>query len=241
MSRLILVLGPHRCGTSLIAQSLECLGAQLGPRSRWSGPDNPNFAEDQDVLATNESLLAFSGTRWSDMPLGPLNPMAVLDAERVGTQVLRKRLAEFPVFALKEPRLCRLLPVWRPVFAALDVSVSVVFAVRHPTAAALSLVRRNRMTVSQGLELWADHIRLARADACPDWPSVTVDYDRLVDDPHLQVMRLGRKLGMEVDRDALGRFWSSSRLRHHHPARLAVDLPEDVANLWNDIWRESRS
>ena len=57
-SRIILILGPHRSGTSLVAKSMTCLGAALGERAEWYGPDNPSgFWEHQDVLAINEAIL----------------------------------------------------------------------------------------------------------------------------------------------------------------------------------------
>jgi hypothetical protein len=51
----------HRSGTSLVTKSLEALGVELGPRSSWGGADNPNFAEDLDVLALDEAALAAFG------------------------------------------------------------------------------------------------------------------------------------------------------------------------------------
>lgn len=133
MSRLVLVLGAHRSGTSLVARSLECLGVGLGPKAIWNGPDNPRgFFENRDVLAINVRLLSLMDSAWDDTrPIKRLGMAAVLDPDivelgRIAEMVLRAELARYPVFGIKEPRLCRLLPFWKPVFEKPGCQVSVV-------------------------------------------------------------------------------------------------------------------
>ena len=170
--RLVLVLGCHRSGTSVVAQSLTCLGAELGPKSQWSGADNPSgFAEDLDVLAIDEILLTMLGIPWFNAE--PIDwPPQSRDMTRLGafvTKLVRERLRQFPLWAVKEPRLCRLLPFWRPVFAAVGCSVSVVHVVRHPLAVAQSMLHRNGIPIESGLAVWLAYTRAARADADPAW------------------------------------------------------------------------
>ena len=58
-SKLVVVLGMHRSGTSAITRGLEVLGVNLGDNLYPAAIDNPKgFWEDNDFLGINEELLA---------------------------------------------------------------------------------------------------------------------------------------------------------------------------------------
>lgn len=235
---LILVLGCHRSGTSLVARSLMCLGAELGPRAEWSGPDNPTgFWEDRDALEINEALLAAARSSWSDVaPIFPDRNMVIAGGPAI-LGLLRVRLAVHPVFALKDPRLCRLLPVWRPAIAAVGCRVSVVHVVRHPLDVAASLQKRNGLSIEQGLALWQEHTGRARCAVDPAWPSVTVHYDRLMQVPQRSLVRIADRLGLRYSGGAADSFVAGVvdfRLRHElgMHAGDGEKLPDAVCDLW---------
>ena len=69
-SRVIVVLGMHRSGTSAIARSLELLGVGLGDNLHPAGFDNPKgFWEDRACLEINEELLRYFGSAYDRMDL----------------------------------------------------------------------------------------------------------------------------------------------------------------------------
>lgn len=238
MTRIILVLGCHRSGTSLVAKSLTCLGAELGPRANWSGPDNPRgFHEHQDILAINQLLVAELGTTWDDP-----GPWATPDIHSPHTQhiavaagrVICTETERYPIFAIKEPRLCRLLPFWRSIFRALGITMSVVHVVRHPLAVAASLKRRNGLPVKTGLRLWLEYTRRARLDVDPAWPAVTVEYDAIMALPVQQLSLIGKALNLTPDFDAstdFARSFVDERLWHEVADDDAL-LPIEVAAEW---------
>ncbi len=226
MSRLILVLGCHRSGTSVVARSLECLGAALGPRASWSGPDNPDFAEDMDVLAVNEMTLQLAELRWDSPRLDiPRFNMAV---EYEALVLLQRRLTRHPVFALKEPRMCRLLPFWKPLFSETNCAVSVVEVVRHPLAVAHSLKARNGIPIERGLALWLDHVRCYLRDRDAAWPWFTMEYDQFLADPICELLLLASAFDLTV-LDHL-RPLVRPELRHH--AFTDAPLPPAVDAAW---------
>lgn len=226
MSRLILVLGCHRSGTSVVARSLECLGAELGPRASWGGPDNPDFAEDQDVLAINEITLNLAAMRWDRTSICVPRYNFALEYEAV--TVLLRRLSRYPIWALKEPRMCRLLPFWRPAFEEAKAEVSVVEVVRHPLAVAHSLKARNDIPIAAGLALWLDHVCCYLCDRDPAWPWVTVEYDRFLADPGTALARIAFELSLALQS-------SPPVLRpelRHHVFTAADILPAPIAAAW---------
>ena len=236
MSRLILILGMHRSGTSAVAKSMECLGASLGPHAEWYGPDNPKgFWEDQDVWAFNEQVLTLLGRSWHDpQPITYLADwLAQSNAVEISTRILKDRLSGTPIFALKEPRLCRLLPMWRLAALKAGADVSVVHVVRHPLAVAASLTKRDGMSTKRGVALWLEYTRRARLDADPLWPTVTVDCSQFMTGPLSQLRRIAGALDLELELHATIRFLSrhiDAELWHHRDA--GGILPDDVAAEW---------
>jgi hypothetical protein len=205
---------------------MECLGAELGTRATWSGSDNPDFAEDQDALNINEALLETCHLRW-DTPSMPTIGSGWLATPAF--DLLSGRLAVHPIFALKEPRMCRLLPFWRPVFEAVGCAVSVVEVVRHPMAVALSLAARNRIPIDRGLDLWFDHVQRYQADRDRAWPWVTVEYDAFCRWPEHELDRIATALALEpADRNRPPNI--RPELRHHVAG--AAPLTPDIAAVW---------
>jgi O-antigen biosynthesis protein len=240
-SRLIVILGMHRSGTSLIARSTMCLGAALGERAVWEAPDNQSgFWENQDVLAIDERVMAILGHSWDD-PRPFSSDLTVLSAldlaarrlNQIGEQILRRELERTPLFAVKEPRMCRLLPFWKPIFRRLECEVSVVHAIRHPLAVAKSLQHRNHIPIATGLAIWLEHARAALLECDPSWPAVTVEYDRMMGNPLRELNRMSRWLDLIIDKDATVVFCRdivSDALRHETDAG---PLPPEIQEQWD--------
>lgn len=207
----------------------------------WKGPDNPSgFFEDRDALGLNESLMMHIGTQWDDPEPWRLNSLVWRSsASTVVESYLRHRLNEFPLFALKEPRLCRLLPIWRTAIDRIGCRVSVVHVVRHPLAVADSLVKRDGMDRDRALALWLEYTTQAHNDVDPTWPSVTVCYETMMALPSFSVERIGMKLGLAVDghmtRD-FARSFVDYDLWHHaytadEPLRTEVKVIYEVLKM----------
>src|SRR5262245_57938969 len=114
-----LVLGIHRSGMSLTARLLRDVGWFLGDDSDLlASADNPDgFFERADVRQLHDSLLGELGFSWDRPP--PIEAVGAL--QDVGSSRLRKTCAHIVdqaagrPFAIKDPRLCLLLPWWQPL------------------------------------------------------------------------------------------------------------------------------
>jgi hypothetical protein len=236
--RVVLVLGCHRSGTSLVANALPCLGASLGPRAAWGGRDNPNFGEDLDVLGLDERLMMAFGARWDDptpLPAGFEQSMIIewgFGSEAIC--LLADRLTAHPLLAIKEPRMCRLLPFWRKMFAQVGCRVSVVFVVRHPLAVAASLTKRNGIPKEQGLALWLEYVTRARAEVDPAWPSTTVQYDQMAVLPRVTIQEIGYALELVPDEAVVEKFADEfvDRSLWHQDEGDDGALPAEVLAAW---------
>jgi len=198
--RAVLVLGMHRSGTSAVTQALHLLGLDVPGNLIPANPqENPTgFWESADIVAVHQAFLAAAGSDWDDPTPLPAalfqGTEARLCRERLHRLLVRD-LADSPLFAIKDPRMCRLMPLWRDLLREMAIEPAVVIPIRHPLDIAASLARRNRFARSASIRLWLSHLVLAERDS-RGLSRLFVDYSDFVDDPRRGGRRLHRFLGL---------------------------------------------
>lgn len=132
---LVVVLGMHRSGTSLITRALETMGAEFGDNLMppVPGVNDKGFFEDLDIYAINVEILAAAGADWHSLPPIELQRLdnAKLDELRARAIAALRSKCAGKTFAIKDPRIARLLPFWQPVFDRLGVRVLYVVTLRN--------------------------------------------------------------------------------------------------------------
>ena len=219
--KLIVVLGPHRSGTSLCAAALESLGADLRLPAHYTNDENPRgFFEHPDIVDFNESLLNHLGGSW-DNPLF-YGPTAILDANLCEWRARAGRLFEaiygdVEVAAIKDPRFCQLFDFWKPVFLEAgysDRDIFIIHIFRDPTEVALSQQHRAQDNpvyyeiggrLVEGAALWLSLTAQALAQTAT-LNSCFVDYPDLVTSPELVVKKIADFLGAIPDQVQLKHF-----------------------------------
>src|SRR5690606_31349437 len=112
------------------------------------------------------------------------------------TQLITRKLSENNgTWGFKDPRTCRLLDFWREVFLALACEVNFIIAVRNPVSVVASLAKRNNLPAEKAYFLWLQHV-LPTFGFMTYAPKVVVDYDELLANPWLQIVRISDKLGL---------------------------------------------
>lgn len=250
-SRIVIVLGMHRGGTSAVTEALTSLGVALGDRLHAAREDNRRgFFEDRDCWAINEQLLQYLGSSWDR--LAPewrfTEPDATVGALKVqAAQLIRaKRLQHGPLWGFKDPRTSRLLGFWRQVIQSCGLVPSYVIAIRNPLSVALSLEKRDQIPAEKSYLLWLQHILPAVLDTVGS-PRVVVDYDLLVDNPVEQLSRIEKALDIHVTgaaTEACVHEILDHHLRHSEfaPPSLRLDsrVPEDLAAAYDTLARIAR-
>jgi hypothetical protein len=237
---IIVVLGMHRCGTSVITKALEVLGVNLGENLLPPQDDNEEgFFEDVDANELNISLLGALGHDWHT-----LAPFLLDDAidpslnhflQRAET-LLRSRLINTNLFGMKDPRVPRLLLFWQKVFNKLELQVSYVIACRNPLSAARSLEKRDGFDLEKGYLLWLEHLLLSIVGTVGT-TRVVVDYDRLMDEPVRELRRMASVLGLNFNpNDPPVKVFEQNFLRPslRHNRYLPIDLERD-ASVSSDV------
>ena len=113
MSKVLVIAGMHRSGTSLLANLMGKVGVFLGDRLRPAHARfNPEgYWEDEDFVSFHDDVLADNGTSWYLENLQhelKINPAA---AQR-GRELVDAR-AEHAVWGWKDPRTTLFLDFWR--------------------------------------------------------------------------------------------------------------------------------
>lgn len=237
---LVLVLGMHRSGTSVMARGLAALGIRLGDRLIPAHPCNPKgFFEDMDINVRNDLLLRALGAGW-EHPVslrefqGTLRRFATSDYGQAALALLLNKMQAADgaaaeggrprpaPLAFKEPRMSRLMTFWRPLFLAAGCAPHVCLALRHPAHVAASLTARNGFPAAQGWRLWL-HYTLDALEGSLGLPALVVEYDALLAAPEAQMRRIAHWLGLTADEDGLRVFCDSflDRSLCHHGASAA--------------------
>ena len=158
---LVLILGMHRSGTSLVAKAAQVAGVALGGHLMAPARDNPKgFFEDTDVFDFNQRLLDEIDMRW-DIPSLLLEnhwgspdygPWVAEAASLLENRTQRRRL-----FGMKDPRLCLTAPIWLKAAEKAGLTPSFIVVVRNPLDVARSLKVRNEFSLRKGLALWLSY------------------------------------------------------------------------------------
>jgi hypothetical protein len=182
-STALVVLGMHRSGTSALTGMLHHLGIPLGEQLMRATPDNPRgYWEHSDIVRAHERLLATLGWAWDDirsLPVGFERGEVARAAERELSTLLYRDFAGAQFWGLKDPRLCRLMPLWASLFAAERVEPHHLLALRHPLDVAASLEARDGIGVARAQMLWLGHL-LDAERATRGTKRVIVHYEDLV-------------------------------------------------------------
>lgn len=221
----LVVLGMHRSGTSALAGVLGLRGARLPQTPIPANSRNPRgFFESEVIYALHDELLQEAGTSWDD--LSPLPPGWIDSTagsawtDRL-TAATRDEFGEAAAFVLKDPRMCRLVPLWNRVLSNVGAAPRFVLPIRNPLECAASLTGSYGIATTVGLLLWLDYFLQSELDT-RGVPRVFVTYEALLADPEATIAKIERGLSVRLPR--------TSRAAHAEVAEfLQRDLRRQVA------------
>ena len=199
--RVIVILGMHRSGSSVITRGIQALGVDLGDNLMppAEGNNSKGFFEDLDIYRFNEQLLKVLGSNWYS--LRPVDEQRLTGAEFSeyrckANQLITEKLGTNQLFAFKDPRTAVLIPFWRCVFDNLELEDKYVITVRNPMEIAASLKARDGFDMRRGLYLWAKHA-VEAVRHTEGKPRVFVAYDAVLREPLEQLTRLASALDLD--------------------------------------------
>lgn len=219
--RLILVLGMKRSGTSALTKGLEVMGVSLGNRLMPPNEFNKKgYWEDWDFHELNFDMLkACTQNRARRiLPLTEKETNFLLNsnyAERASQLLLEKMPQDQPL-GVKVPTASLLIPFWKKICEKLNVSLSVVIALRNPVSVATSVEQSFEDLPEKSLWIWIASL-LSSLTHSEGYERLLVDYDELIKNPSHQMERVSAALNLKIDEERLqsySRHFIDPSLRH---------------------------
>jgi hypothetical protein len=242
----ILVLGVGRSGTSVLAHVFNVLGATLPEQLVGPGQGNPlGHWEPIRLLAINEEILQAIGCSRAEPRPIPARWFRSKEAyafhERLKATITSD-YGDAPLILIKEPRICRLAPLYLEVLDSLEIEPLVVIPIRHPVEVILSITERENHDPVTIEFLWLRYL-LEAEQASRGCVRVWTSFENVLVNWEQTVQSIA---------DGLGIVWPNSpesvaaevgrivQPRHRH-YRIANDpAPLSVGPLAADVWQAAQ-
>ena len=163
---------------------VNLLGFDLGSTLMPPAPDNPRgFWENQSIVSSHERILTALGMRWDyirPFPEDWLTMPAVQKEKGFLTKIISTQINSEHI-AIKDPRLCVLLPLWQMICRENNWEANFLFVLRAPADVSHSLLERDRMPLNLGETLWIEYLERAYRQTSA-FPRAFISYNNTVDD-----------------------------------------------------------
>ncbi|MGA9853597.1 MAG: glycosyltransferase [Gammaproteobacteria bacterium] len=265
-SRMLIILGMHRSGTSAVARVCNLLGADLGQRLMPPQADNlTGFWEHAELHGVHDELFAALGYAWDDgrrLPDRWWQSETVRPFRQQLVEILQRDFKDSLLPCVKDPRMSRLAPLWIELLREIGWQPLFLHTVRNPQAIAESLRLRNGFSYAKSYYLilrhWLDAELATRGEQ-----RAFVSYEDLLIEWQAAIRPSWDHLGLSwpVDagiRDTQVHEFLTAELQHHkgekpdsgilcqwamrlHEARLAAlqgDEGHDLATQYDAVAAE---
>ncbi len=238
----LILLGMHRSGTSALMRVLNLLGVEIGSHLLPKHHTNETgFWEWFPMVQAHETIFQLLHSTWfNPLPLPPQwwqsESLTALQVQM--KQVLHHQFANSPLWGMKDPRLCRLLPFWLPILDSLGMSPKFVIIARPPEEVAASLKRRDDFFLHEtALWLWLTYMLEAEQYSQP-YARVWVTYDELLTDWQATVTKIASVLTLKWPHTPTSvqsqvQDFLTPNLRHHHTEECPKQGREEMLLSWS--------
>ena len=151
-SKVIIITGMHRSGTSLVASLMQSAGVDIGDELMASSPSNIHgHFEDLDFYHFHKEILSEAGKTYLVCPGVSLN---ISDDKLKQAQALIAKRMDKPLWGWKDPCTTLFLDFWLQLLP----DAHFLFVYRHPIDVFLSLLKRADIEITEnpasGLKAW---------------------------------------------------------------------------------------
>jgi len=148
----VVVLGPHRSGTSLVASILNSIGVNMGDRFRLADEFNPTgYCEDLDFKELNQAMLKYCGCTWHEPPSQEQLAGACVHFEKDMHRLLFRKCTQQEhirreyMWGWKDPRQCLVMGCYDYWLYQMERDVKYVVVERNVDAIVSSLMHREQV------------------------------------------------------------------------------------------------
>ncbi len=238
----------HRSGTSALMGALHILGIDLGTNFLNASDDNPKgFFENNALVRVNENVLESLGSSWDDPSWLPegwwMREDAIGFVQRL-CGIISEDLSGSPVFGIKDPRIGRLLPLWKGVFKELSIQPCFIIPLRNPLEVARSLQRRDGFSVEKSCLLWLSYMLDAEVHT-REYPRFLLRFEDLLSRRVDVLKRIAELFNLSYPVESVSQElekFLDPGLRHHEMKEedLGSNTPDFIASAYSALISLSR-
>lgn len=242
----LIILGMHRSGTSLLTGLLSQVGVRMGRRlyAPQKGVNEKGFWEHEDIVDIHDELLLSLRSQWDD--LLPLNDkwwegdVAQPFIDRLN-DLVRRDFSSADVWALKDPRMCRLLPLWFPILVTQQVKPTFICMNRNPFEVVASLKKRDRFSKEKALVLWLSH-SLSAEFYSRSLSRVFIEFDQVLKNPTEVLLTIEKESNLVFPisvKEASAKIdaFVSPDLRHHKTDAMLEPAQDELSLMAYELYR----
>ncbi|HIP14590.1 MAG TPA: hypothetical protein EYG74_03770, partial [Sulfurimonas autotrophica] len=194
----ILVLGMHRSGTSALTGTLHLLDVYLGSKlMKANFANEKGYFENNELFKINEALLFECQSSWDDTFYHEEKLENIKNFDNLKT-IIKKEFEYSKIFAIKDPRLAFLFPIYKKILKELNIDIKVILPYRNPIEVASSLNSRDGISMEKGMLLWGYHFLLAEKYS-RDFERVFVGFDELMTQTEDTIKLISKSLKIGLD------------------------------------------
>lgn len=186
-----------------------------------SGDNAKGYWESLEVYEIHEALLRALDFDWDDVRPLP-HAWRSSDAASAARAALRawivREFAQTELWAVKDPRLCRFIPLWLDVLRDLRIEPVVLMVVRNPREVAESIRVRGEWPEAVGQALWLRHLAEAE-EGSRHTRRCALTYEQLLASPEQTLATAASRLGLVLPRapqDAPGELRAFVETKYRH-------------------------
>lgn len=232
MKRLVIVLGMHRSGTSVVSQVCQCMGGYLGEKKELMAATKDNmdgFYENIKITCINNEILQLYNREWYDLKpvkLDYYNPKMVKKVEEL-KESIQMLFCNKDKIVIKDPRISLLLPLWEKILDEFGIEVNYIWVFRNPLAVAESLKKRNGYSQKHSLLLWI-HYNLSILKFLQGKEYILINYENIL--KNIQVFEgVSRLFDREFDENLKWKLGHVVKQKYCH----SNFTNQDVINIEN--------
>ncbi len=221
----------------MLGNILESLGLYFPGQHIVGDEHNPDgYFEWREVVDLQEQLLVDLDRWWPSykgtypLPDDWLTDPATLKVKQQLISLLHNHVNQKNnLYAIKDPRTSRLLPLWNLIASQISINIRVILAVRDPSEVVASLLRRDSaitgMTSVRAQQIWYLHNKEVIENTISFCPLSTIHYGDWFNTPQQQLRSLINFIpNFEPSQEKLDKALSLIRkdLRRSYPSRKGV-------------------
>lgn len=231
----VLVVGYYRSGTSALSGALTEAGVYFKSDADANEHNPKGFFESTDLIRFDMALFDTLGIAWSDiahLPAGWQDRADMSIQSRRLKQIIEGQFDGKPIVGLKHPHICKFLPLYIRAIGELGYKVHILHTHRDPFAIATSQFKKNGLSRTHALLLWASYLTEAEKNA-RGIPRSWIFYDDMLQDPAACLRRALAQARLTLDSPFRIEFVTKTLRRS--AAADQSDLFPAVSDLINDL------